>query len=296
LSADDSRHACEPPLVSVVIATYNRSNVLAMAIQSVLWQSLPDWELLVIGDACTDDTAEVVASFDDPRISFANLPENCGDQSGPNNQGLRRARGCYVALLNHDDIWLPEHLDVCREAIERTDADLVYPRWCVDRNDQRYINGQLRSDRYDPTDRQVIPSAWFFRRELAAEVGPWCSMRDSYLLPSQQWLFRAWTMRKRMRSIPRVTLVHLPASSRPKGYAEREMRDHRGYLGRIAEDPDGFRQELRTLAYRIPRRRRRWHRVALALGVHPNSLEALAKRMSRKDLEQRYRQQRGLGA
>jgi len=58
------------PLVSVITATYNRSNVLALAIESVRWQNLCDWELLVIGDAWTDDTEQVVASFADPRIHY----------------------------------------------------------------------------------------------------------------------------------------------------------------------------------------------------------------------------------
>lgn len=71
--------------------------MLRYAIQSVLWQTRADWELIVVGDACTDDTAEVVASFGDRRIQFLNLEHNVGEQSGPNNAGLRRARGRYVA-------------------------------------------------------------------------------------------------------------------------------------------------------------------------------------------------------
>ena len=84
------------PIVSVVLATYNRSRVLAHAIESVRSSTLTDWELIVVGDHCTDDTAEVVASFDDPRITFINLPQNVGEQSGPNNEGVRRgARALY---------------------------------------------------------------------------------------------------------------------------------------------------------------------------------------------------------
>src|SRR5581483_1041903 len=87
--------------VSVVIATFNRSNVLRFAIESVRWQTYPDWELIVVGDCCTDDTEEVVRSFNDPRVRFVNLPRNHGEQSVPNNFGCDLAQGEYIAFLNH---------------------------------------------------------------------------------------------------------------------------------------------------------------------------------------------------
>ena len=59
-----------------MIAAYNRSNVLRFAIETVLAQTLEDWELWVIGDACTDDTEDVVASFGDERLHFVNLEQN----------------------------------------------------------------------------------------------------------------------------------------------------------------------------------------------------------------------------
>src|SRR3954447_7291706 len=70
----------ESPAVSIVVATYNRSNVLELAIASVVAQTFTDWERLVVGDACTDDSEQVVESFGDPRIRWENLPVNHGDQ------------------------------------------------------------------------------------------------------------------------------------------------------------------------------------------------------------------------
>ena len=74
--------------ISIITATYNRSNLLAYAINSVLRSTYEDWELIVVGDACTDDTESVVNAFGDPRIQFYNLEENFGEQSGPNNIGF----------------------------------------------------------------------------------------------------------------------------------------------------------------------------------------------------------------
>ena len=106
------------PRVSVIIPTYNRSAVLRHAIASVLAQSFADFELLVVGDCCTDDSAAVVAGFGDPRIRWFNLPANSGHQSGPNNEGLRQARGELIAYLGHDDLWLPHHLQTLAAAID----------------------------------------------------------------------------------------------------------------------------------------------------------------------------------
>ena len=92
------------PLVSIIIATYNRSNILKYTISTVLKQNYQHFEILVIGDHCTDDTESVINSFDDKRISFYNLEENFGEQSYPNNFGFQKSKGELIAWLNHDDL------------------------------------------------------------------------------------------------------------------------------------------------------------------------------------------------
>src|SRR5438552_2111147 len=114
------------PIVSIITATYNWSSVLRYAIQSVLWQTCQDFEHLIIGDACTDDSEAVVASFGDARLRWYNLPENSGSQSIPNNQGIEMARGKYIAYLGHDDVWHPRHLEVLVAAMERSGADIAH--------------------------------------------------------------------------------------------------------------------------------------------------------------------------
>src|SRR5690349_20582249 len=102
--------ASSAPLVSIIMATYNWSSVLPYSIGSVQHQTLPDFELLVVGDGCTDDSAEVVGAIGDPRVRWIGLENNSGHQSVPNNEGLRQARGEIIAYLGHDDLWLPDHL------------------------------------------------------------------------------------------------------------------------------------------------------------------------------------------
>ena len=104
LTASSEKKMAKSVKVSIITATYNRSEVLKWAIRSVLAQTFCDWELIVVGDACTDDTEQVVASFTDPRIRFVNRSTSFGEQSGPNNDGFFLANGRLIAYLNHDDL------------------------------------------------------------------------------------------------------------------------------------------------------------------------------------------------
>src|SRR6266436_1644596 len=113
------------PSVTVIIATYHWSSVLPYSIGSVLRQTFTDFEVLVVGDGCTDESEAVVRGVGDPRVKWINLPTNTGHQSEPNNEGLRQARGQFIAYLGHDDLWLPHHLSCLISALKQG-ADLAY--------------------------------------------------------------------------------------------------------------------------------------------------------------------------
>jgi glycosyltransferase involved in cell wall biosynthesis len=235
------------PLVSVVTATYNRSQVLRLAIASLLRSTFKDWELIVVGDACTDDTAEVVASFDDARVRFVNLPENCGDQSGPNNEGCRLAAGKYIAFLNHDDLWLPDHLETLLAVIEREKAELAFARGIsVMPDGSTLILGAAPRGRYEPV-ADVHASLWLFRREMLAEVGPWRLSRSSRTPPSQDWLIRAWRLKKKMVPSDRFTVIAVQALYYPDCYKRRRSEVH-DQLSASMESEPAFRERLLTRA------------------------------------------------
>ena len=71
------------PLVTVIIATYNKESTLKYAIESVLWQTMPDFELWVIGDGCTDATDALMATYEDTRVNWYNLPQIPGISPNP---------------------------------------------------------------------------------------------------------------------------------------------------------------------------------------------------------------------
>jgi glycosyltransferase involved in cell wall biosynthesis len=111
----------DTPLVSVIIPTHNRASMLPRAIRSVQRQTYPHLEILVIDDASTDNTPEVVKSFDDPRIHYIRHDTNRGG-SASRNSGIRAATGDYIAFLDDDDEWEPEKTEEQMRALQDFDA------------------------------------------------------------------------------------------------------------------------------------------------------------------------------
>lgn len=98
------------PRVSVVIPAYNAELFIAQAVSSVLAQTFADWELIVVDDGSTDDTASRVAPFlCDPRISLHRKAN--GGPASARNAGIRLAMANFIALLDADDYWLPRKLE-----------------------------------------------------------------------------------------------------------------------------------------------------------------------------------------
>lgn len=98
----------EGPLVSVIIPAYNRKAYVQEAIDSVLAQTYPHYEIIVIDDGSTDGTGEALAARYGDRINY-HWQENRGE-SAARNWGIQMARGQYIALLDSDDLWYPNKL------------------------------------------------------------------------------------------------------------------------------------------------------------------------------------------
>ena len=115
------------PLVSVIMPAYNAEMFVEEAINSVLAQTLTDWELLVIDDCSTDGTARIVAEFaeKDSRIQLIRNESNMR-VAKTRNKGLSLCKGQYVALLDSDDCYKPEMLQKMVDCAQRTNADIVY--------------------------------------------------------------------------------------------------------------------------------------------------------------------------
>lgn len=301
-----------PPTVSVIMAAYNRSNVLRYAVSSVIWQTFRDWELIVVDDASTDDTGEVVASFCDPRIRYHKLDKNIGEQSGPNNIGLAHARGRYIAYLNQDDLWFPDHLERLIECMNETDADWVCaPAYASDGSGGLRLYGAMPGDRFSPEyGRAIFATQWMIKKTVLDKIGPWRFYRSIRITPSQELLLRAWKSGVEIRTTRCVTVLVIHSAPRAGSYSRRLDEDNRLFYEAIAANPR-FRDEL-TMDFcleqeksalleslKIPPAIYRLlatgiKRIGLVFGVMPGNLSAALRLKKKGSIVDAFRENRGL--
>lgn len=233
------------PRVTVIIPTYNWSSVLPFSIGSVLRQSFADFELLVVGDGCTDDSAEVVAGIADSRVRWINLPANCGHQSGPNNEGLRQARGELIAYLGHDDLWLPHHLAALVAAIDGG-ADIA---WCLAKlvgPDNALYDVFPQRAAYAP-GMNILPSTMLHRRAVIERIGNWKDYREVHADPEAELLMRAHRAGFRFALVPRLGAIKFPAGLQKQAYKIRPSALQAAWTERMIREPDLEAVELARL-------------------------------------------------
>jgi glycosyltransferase involved in cell wall biosynthesis len=167
------------PRVTILLPTHNRADVLGYAIRSALWQTEKDFELLIVGDGCTDDTARVVAGFDDARIRWFDLPKAPLSGYANRNIALRAARGRYVAYAQHDDIWFPDHLERLTAALETSGAEWGYsrPLWVMPDGVMLPYSVDLTHDNelahFTSVENAIPSSCVMHERQALVRVGYW---------------------------------------------------------------------------------------------------------------------------
>ncbi len=232
------------PRATVVIPTYNYSSVLRYSVASVLRQTMEDFELLVVGDGCTDDSGEVVRSFADPRVRWINLPENCGEQTGPNNEGIRQAVAPVVVHFGHDDLMLPWHLEVLCAAID-SGADIAHGIVTQISTTGHPTTGARRMGAY--RGGFLCPSGVAIRTDAARAIGGWRMSRDipdGYQNPDSDYFLRLRDSGCVFREVRRLVAVKFPAVSRRNCYVEKPCAEQAEYTRRIQEEPDFEAREL----------------------------------------------------
>ncbi len=224
------------PMVSVIMATYNCSNTLQFAIESVLLQQYTNFEIWVIGDCCTDDSAAVVLSFNDPRINWYNRSINSGSQSAPNNDGIQRAKGKYIAYLGHDDLWFPNYLSAMVAHLEANDLDLVHclcpllgPQGVIE------LKGPLgKNGRY--SNYHIPPTSWLHKKSIADVCGYWSNANETIVGVDIDFLSKVDDHKFKIACLPELLVLKFPSAAWTL-YSRTHNFPQENFLKEIKEDP-----------------------------------------------------------
>jgi glycosyltransferase involved in cell wall biosynthesis len=260
----------DSPAFTVVVPAYNAAETIAGTIRSVLAQSRPDFELLVVDDASVDGTPDLVRPFlADARVRLLTRPTN-GGVSAARNAAIREARAPIVAFLDADDLWLPQYLQRMGEALDaRPDAALAYTEaWMLDSRTGQFHRKTTSVDlqpgpREPPVERAALVAALLrsnfvfcsaaVRREIFEEIGPF----DETMLAAED--YELW-MRLALKGM-RMVRVREP------------LVVYRRAAGSLSSDP------LRLEAHR----REVFKRVAESADVSEATRALAAKQVSRAD-------------
>jgi glycosyltransferase involved in cell wall biosynthesis len=207
---------CCQPFISVVIPTYNRIQQTIAAIKSVLAQTYPKYEVIVIDDGSTDGSSEHIEKFVREKANVGNqvsyFRQANGGPGSARNEGIKRARGEYIAFLDSDDLWLPEKLDWQVRTLEQfkeecgacfTDAKCVDSDGMDIRSFQWFKRSYKRPVGIDNRASESIAQAFcgfwistlLARTELLRQIGGFdpkiffCEDRDLYYRLSLNTLF-----------------------------------------------------------------------------------------------------------
>lgn len=234
------------PDITVIIATYNSSETLYYTIKSLLNQTFQNYEAWIIGDGCTDNTEQIVRSFADRRLHWFNRDVNSGRQGAPNNDGLRRARGAYIAYLGHDDLWLPHHLETLHKIAVTEKIDFAYPITVgIGPENIEFVYSQFF---YGLTCENFVvpPSSWFHKKTLIDTVGFWAeNFWDLSEAQDKDFFTRVCKSGALMKPVPSVSVIKLSSVSW-RSYKKRDALKNamQNYWDKIASDPDKFLMDI----------------------------------------------------
>jgi glycosyltransferase involved in cell wall biosynthesis len=146
--------AMNSPLVSVILPVYNGGAFLREALESILNQRFTDFECIVIDDGSTDNTAQIVNSYTDPRIVYTKNDRNRG-LIFTLNRGVDMARGTYLARMDGDDICMPERLEKQVRYLEQNPAVPILAAVIELIDEQGKFLGHWNDDKVSITPKQI---------------------------------------------------------------------------------------------------------------------------------------------
>jgi glycosyltransferase involved in cell wall biosynthesis len=226
------------PTFSIAMAVYNRSRHIVPTIKSVLQQTFADFELLLVGDGCTDDTAEMVRPFLSERVIWRNLAPGAGNQYAANNAAIEMARGRYIAYLGHDDLWAPGHLAALQRTFLAHPDAWVAASGCIcygpPGSGRHQVSGLFSGDE---AKFQFFfpPSSIAHRAELTRTIGPWRAPDTVKAPVDADLLLRAAHAGLTFASTGEISVHKFATGGRYLAYAKQDSQEQTLTLRMMAE-------------------------------------------------------------
>ncbi len=289
-------------MISIVIPAYNSERFLAQTVESVLAQSVSEWELVIVDDGSTDDTPQIMRRFaeQDRRIRAVTQPN--GGVAAARNRGWQESdpEAEYIIFLDNDDTWEPDALEILCDALKKhpgataaagfcrnIDADGAFlndapTAWQMERTRAGKIEHCAANETitYDVIVCQnpiISPGMVLIRRECLEQIGPW----DQAVAPADDWdIWARLTLHGPILTVPRVTLRYRMHGNNASKQSGKMKRGERAFYRKLMESP-----QLDTERRRMARSggwnheqglysgRRRWARDAASQKNLPLTLQ-----------------------
>jgi len=276
------------PLISVVVPAHNAASTVGATLSSILWQTYPRIEVVIVDDGSTDDTARIVEAYRDPRVRLT--AQNNGGPGAARNRGMSMVGGDFIAFVDADDILMPEYLQAC--------MDVWSPdRTFVTSNAYWMFAGGIDPRRTRHTGPLPAPS----RQRLALLEHNWVSVMsvfpremlhdidgfDEALDRAEDWdfwlraVYAGWTVKAQRRPLALFnrTGITLTSAGAKVIAAERQI------LERMQQRADLSRTEREYLVRRL---------AAPPLRLLTSAADADIRAGRWRDARRRYRQAAGL--
>lgn len=224
----------DTPLISVIMSVYNEQDYIEDALRSILDQTEPDFELIIVDDCSTDDTVSIIEGLNDDRIILVRNEENCGLTKNL-NKALTMTRGEFIARMDGDDISMPDRFRVQVDYLRAHPDVMLISCNTATFGEQRLvsdISGTPEELKCTMLIRPVLAHPGFmFRRDLFEKYG---FTYDEHFRSAQDYDFAARVTRQfNIAVTPEVLL------------------QYRAHKGQVSQTPNlkqfGFADEVRTL-------------------------------------------------
>ncbi len=233
------------PKFTVITATWNRSHHIIPTIKSVLAQTFTDFEYLIVGDCCSDDTEEVVRPFLSDRVHWLTTTERWKTQSGSNNVGIAAAKGDFIAYIGHDDLWGPDQLACHLKTLTAPNGPDFSASACLS-----FGSPGTNLDHLVGIDPQATRTPGFFyvptsiahRRDVTDRIGPWKRPGETDRFVDVEFECRAQDFGMSFAANGAMTAFKFTAGLRYLSYLDKDSFEQTAFLARMKLQ--SFPQEL----------------------------------------------------